>query len=296
MNLSRTFLLAGIGALLLQTEGIAQTEIATFEDGTKIEYEFLSDRPEDISPLNIYWGFFAANVIEGLRVQYNVSNDASVSLQTNVFGGSMYGNTADSLFTEDKHPAARSFRLRGTYVFSKSEKTKRMGLTLKSESTGYNEVTAYQLQHDVPRSLAWAVRAGLGYRNTDLLMFAPYGLTYTEAALGISRVRTRNIALMTTNGKGKPRKYRGSSQMTLFADALFFLGTEAPRAEVAEQIEADSVSPRNAGVEIGWEGRTTFWGKRDWGFFGSAGYIITPAHRTMSYGFGLYMGFMNQYA
>ena len=281
---------------MMSFDGFSQTQIATFEDGTKIEYEFLSDRPEDISSLNVYWGFFDGNVIEGLRIQYNSGDNGSVSLQTNVFGGSMYGNTADSLFTEGKLPAARSFRVRGSYVFSKSEKTKSMGLTLKSESTGYNEVTAYQLQHDVPRSLAWAVRGGFGYRNTDLLMFAPYGLTYTETSLGLSRVRTRNIALMTTNGKGKSRKYRGSSQMTLFADALFFLGTEAPRAEVAAQMTEDNFSPRNAGIEIGWEGRTTFWGKRDWGFFGAAGYLITPAHQTMTYGFGIYMGFMNKYA
>lgn len=278
-----------------QLDALAQNQ-ATFEDGTAIEYEVLSDRPEDISSLNVYWGFFATNVIEGLRVQYNFDDLSSVSLQTNVFGASLYGNTADSLFTDGTPPAARSFRLRGSYVFSKSEKPKTMGLTLKSKSTGYNEITAYQLEYDVPRSYAWAVRGGMGYRNIDLFTFAPYGLTYTEASVGISRVRTRNIALMTRNGKGKPRKYRGSSQMTLFADALFFLGADAPRIENAEMMEADGFTPRKAGVEIGWEGRTTFWGKRDWGFFGAAGFILTPAHATMTYGFGLYMGFINKHS
>lgn len=274
----------------------AQRSTAVFEDGTQIEYEVLSDRPEDISKLNIYWGALASNVIEGIRVQYNFDDLSHITLQTNVFGGILYDGVEDSLYTAGKTPAARSFRLRGSYVFASSEKPKESGITLKSESTGANTITAYQLEYDIPRSYAYAVRGGIGYRNTDLLAFSPWSLTYTEVSLGISRIRTRNIALMTTTGKGKPRKYRGSSQMTLFADALFFLGTEAPQIAVAEQMAAEGFEPTNAGVELGWEGRTTFWGKRDWGFFGSAGFIVTPDRSSMTYGFGLYMGFINDHS
>ena len=280
-------------ALSLPHFAQAQQGSATFDDGTVIEYEILSDRPEDGSAVGIYWGTMASNVMEGLQVTYRATDDLTLSLQTNVMGAVMYGNDDDSLFVDNKKPAARSFRVRGSYTLKTKEKPKKMGLSLKSESTGYNEVTVYQLQYDVPRVYTLAVRGGFGYRNTDLIGLAPYGITYNELSVGLSWSRSRNIALMTLGGKGKPRKYRGSSQMSLYGDALVFMGTTSPRIEYLESFNSDNATVSPVGFEIGWQGRTSFWGKRDWGFFGQAGYLVTPNHSTPTFGFGIYAGFMN---
>ncbi|MGB1075030.1 MAG: hypothetical protein ACPGYK_02500 [Flavobacteriales bacterium] len=278
---------------LLPLNGWCQRQSAAFEDGTKIEYEVLTDRPEHMSRLGIFWGAFTTDLVEGLQIQFAIPGKGLVSLQTNVLGAALYGDAPDSLYTQNEPPAARSFRLRGVYFIKTNDKPKTLGLTLKSESTGYNEQTVYQLEYEVPRTYAWGVHGGIGYRNTDLLASSPYGLTYTELAMGVALTRSRNIALMTSTGKGKPRKYKGSSQMLLYADALLFFGIEAPHLENQIQMDLDNFQPSEAGFEMGWQGRTSFWGKRDWGFYAQAGFLVAPARSTPTFGFGIYAGFNN---
>ena len=82
---------------------------------------------------------------------------------------------------------------------------------------------------------------------------------------------------------------QGTASMQLTADGLLFMGTENTDSTSAELLDANSV-----GLEVAWVGRASFWGKRDWGIWLTAGAGVGPLTAYPVAGGGLYFGFGNK--
>ena len=138
-------------------------------------------------------------------------------------------------------PASRSWRLRGHVFLSSWTKTKTKRLSLQSKSSGYNEVTRYTVEMDVPRTSYLAFHGGVSYQNLTAVESVSYG----ELSLGVSLVRARHIDFeVYDEGKAGAVRQRGGSFMELYADALIFNNPAPFPLSTQEYFEEDGLEAR----------------------------------------------------
>jgi len=271
--------------LLFTADAWGQRRMMTFDDGTELEVDFLSDDPDDFRPLWLNWGAFAEGSLNGLGIDYWLPGKGRVQLTTSLIGTDLLREQEDSLYVGGSKPAHRPWRVKGHYFLKTWDKTKPTKITLSSKSTGYNEITAYVTEEDLPRRHYLSLHGGVGYQNLEA-SYGPY--RYYEVAVGLSLMRLRHMDLMVVGeGKSGFRQSRGGAWMELYADALFFAGAETFRVD-SEPVEMSSI-----GVEAAWMGGVTLGKAGKSALIAKAGLMVGPFYTTAVYGFGFSFALMD---
>lgn len=271
--------------LLFTADAWGQRRMMTFDDGTELEVDFLSDDPDDFRPLWLNWGAFAEGSLNGLGIDCWLPGKGRVQLTTSLVGTDLLREQEDSLYVGGSKPAHRPWRVKGHYFLKTWDKTKPTKITLSSKSTGYNEITAYVTEEDLPRRHYLSLHGGVGYQNLQA-SFGPY--RYYEVAVGLSLMRLRHMDLMVVGeGKSGFRQSRGGAWMELYADALFFAGAETFRID-SEPQEMSSI-----GVEAAWMGGVTLGKAGKSALIAKAGLMVGPFYTTAVYGFGFSFALMD---
>ena len=271
--------------LLFASEAWGQRRMMTFDDGTELEVDFLSDDPDDFRPLWLNWGAFAEGSLNGIGIDYWLPGKGRLQLTTSLVGTNLLREQEDSLYVGGVKPAHRPWRVKGHYFLKSWDKTKPTKITLSSKSTGYNEITAYVTEEELPRRHYLSLHGGVGYQNLEA-SFGPY--RYYEVAVGLSLMRLRHMDLMVVGeGKSGFRQSRGGAWMELYADALFFAGAETFRIG-SEPQEMSSI-----GVEAAWMGGVTLGKAGKSALIAKAGVMVGPFYTTAVYGFGFSFALMD---
>ncbi len=259
-------------AVLAASSALSQRVTAEFEDGTTMEYEILSNSPDDLATILLSFGATQSNVRDGMKIDY-FNKDLGV-----------FTVRLPSLMTLLDNSVSPSMRASGLFFLNASTKTKMKPITLMSTSSG-DVITKYRTETPIDRKSRFGVHGGLGFRDTR---YSPFGssenVTYTELAAGVGLFRSQHIAIMR-EVNGAAYRAQGTASMQLTADALVFLGTERADATNPSPIESESL-----GFEVAWVGRSSFWGKRDWGIWLTAGYGVGPVGSYPILGGGLSAG------
>ncbi|MBL6644861.1 MAG: hypothetical protein ISP55_00230 [Flavobacteriales bacterium] len=261
-----------------------QRQVATFDDGTEVEYEVVSDNSEDIKSLWMSWGGTFNGSMHGLGFDYWIPGKAKLDLSTSILGMSLLAPDEDSLYVDGTKPAFRPWRLRGHYVLSSKVKTKENKISLKSVDSGANERTVYVTNYDLPRTTYYCLHGGVGYQING-------GVSYGEIAIGASLMRARNLDLqLFTGGKRGAKQQRGSSFMEVYADLLLFTNAAPFLQEYATELSEDGVDARPIGLEVAWRGMTTAGAKAGFGVFDKLGAGVGPYAAYVVGGFGFMFG------
>lgn len=284
--MKNTIALALVACTLLFTgDAWGQRRMMTFDDGTELEVDFLSDDPDDFRPLWLNWGAFAEGSLNGLGIDYWLPGKGRVQLTTSLVGTDLLREQEDSLYVGGSKPAHRPWRVKGHYFLKTWDKTKPTKITLSSKSTGYNEITAYVTEEELPRRHYLSLHGGVGYQNLEAV-YGPY--RYYEVAVGLSLMRLRHMDLMVVGeGKSGFRQSRGGAWMELYADALFFAGAETFRVD-SEPEEMSAI-----GVEAAWMGGVTMGKAGKSALIAKAGLMVGPFFTTAVYGFGFSFALMD---
>ncbi len=276
------FLLAAL--LFAGSTATAQRQVATFDDGTEVEYEVVSDNSEDIKSLWMSWGATFNGSMHGLGFDYWIPGKAKLDLSTSILGTALLAPDEDSLYVDGTKPAFRPWRLRGHYVLSSKVKTKENKVSLKSVASGANERTVYVTNYDLPRTTYYCLHGGVGYQING-------GVSYGEIAIGASLMRARNLDLqLFTGGKSGAKQQRGSSFMEVYADLLLFTNAAPYLEEYATELSEDGVDARPIGLEVAWRGMTTVGAKAGFGVFAKLGAGVGPYAAYVVGGFGFMFG------
>ena len=263
-------------ATLAAHHSFAQRVTAEFEDGTTMEYEILSSSPDNLAPITLSFGSTQGNVRDGMKVDY-FNEDLGI-----------FQLRLPSLLTLVDNSVSPSLRASGLFFLNSSSKTTMKPITLMSTQSG-DVVTKYRTETPIDRKSRFGVHGGLGYRDTR---YSPFGtdelVTYAELMAGVGMFRSQHISIMR-EVNGAAYRAQGTASMQLTADAVLFLGTERADATDASPIESESL-----GFEVAWVGRSSFWGKRDWGIWLTAGYGVGPVGSYPVLGGGLFFGYGNK--
>lgn len=280
--MTRLFLFLAL--ISLGFSSTAQRQVATFDDGTEVEYEVVSDNSEDIKSLWMSWGGTFNGSMHGLGFDYWIPGKAKLDLSTSILGMSLLAPDEDSLYVDDTKPAFRPWRLRGHYVLSSKVKTKENKISLKSVASGANERTVYVTNYDLPRTTYYCLHGGVGYQING-------GVSYGEIAIGASLMRARNLDLqLFTGGKRGAKQQRGSSFMEVYADLLLFTNAAPYLQDYATELSEDGVDARPIGLEVAWRGMTTVGAKAGFGVFAKLGAGVGPYAAYVVGGFGFMFG------
>jgi hypothetical protein len=277
-------LLLFLALISLGFSSTAQRQVATFDDGTEVEYEVVSDNSEDIKSLWMSWGGTFNGSMHGLGFDYWIPGKAKLDLSTSILGTALLAPDEDSLYVDGTKPAFRPWRLRGHYVLSSKVKTKENKISLKSVASGANERTVYVTNYDLPRTTYYCLHGGVGYQING-------GVSYGEIAIGASLMRARNLDLqLFTGGKRGAKQQRGSSFMEVYADLLLFTNAAPFLQEYATELSEDGVDARPIGLEVAWRGMTTVGAKAGFGVFAKLGAGVGPYAAYVVGGFGFMFG------
>ena len=274
--------------LFAGTTAFAQRQVASFDDGTEIEYEVVSDNSEDIKSLWMSWGGMANGSLHGLGFDYWVPGKAKLDLSTSILGTALLSPNEDSLYVDGTKPASRPWRLSGHYVLNSKVKTKENKISLKSVASGANERTVYVTNYDLPRTTYYCLHGGVGYQNRPEVRG---GVSYGEIALGVSLMRARNLDLqLFTGGKSGAKQQRGSSFMEVYADVLLFTNAGPYTLDAAMEMADEGVEARPVGIEVAWRGMTTLGAGAGFGLFAKLGGGVGPYSAYAVGGFGFMFG------
>ena len=238
MNLR--FLLPAL--LLLGTTASAQRQVASFDDGTEIEYEVASDNAEDLKSTWLSWGGTANGSLHGIGIDHWLPGKAKLEFSGSILGTSVLTPDEDSLYVDGTKPASRPWRLRGHVVLNSKTKTKSNKISLKSVASGANERTVYVTEYELPRTTYYCLHGGVGYQNRPAIYS---GVSYGEIAIGASLMRARNLDLqLYTGGKSGAKRQRGSSFMEVYADVLLFTNAGPYTLDAALEMAEEGVEAR----------------------------------------------------
>ena len=271
--------------------GTAQNQTAVFEDGRKMDYNLLSEDCEDMKPLWLHWGALGEGSIYGAQIDTWIPGKARIQLTTSILGTNvLQGDREDSVYVDGIRPGGRPWRLRG-HVFLKSwTKSKTKRISLKSESTGYKEVTSYTMEMEMPRTSYLSFHGGIGYQN----LAATEDINWREIALGVSLVRARHLDFeVYDEGKTGALRRRGGSFMELYADALIFTGADPYTVSLLEEYAAEGREPRSLGMEVAWKGMATGSSKGGFGLWVKSGVMVGPYRIHPLFGAGFSFSLMD---
>lgn len=274
--------------ILASFSATAQRQVASFDDGSEIEYEVVSDSSEDIKSLWMSWGGTLNGSMHGLGFDYWIPGKAKIDLSTSILGTALLAPEEDSLYVNGTKPASRPWRLRGHYVLSSKVKAKENKISLKSVASGANERTVYVTNYDLPRTTYFCLHGGVGYQNRPEING---GVSYGEIAIGASMMRARNLDLqLYTGGKNGAKQQRGSSFMEVYADILIFTNAGPYLQEYATELSEEGSDARPIGLEVAWRGMTTLGAGAGFGLFTKLGGGVGPYAAYVVGGFGFMFG------
>ena len=90
----------------------AQIRTAVFEDGNKLDYNVLSESPDDLKPMAAL-GHLLEGALYGAQIDKWIPGKARIQFTTSLAGSNLLMPSEDSLFVDGTRPAGRSWRLRG---------------------------------------------------------------------------------------------------------------------------------------------------------------------------------------
>ena len=266
----------------------AQRQVATFDDGTEIEYEVASDNAEDLKSTWLSWGGTANGSLHGIGIDHWLPGQAKLEFSGSILGTSVLAPDEDSLYVDGTKPASRPWRLRGHVVLNSKTKTKPNKISLKSVASGANERTVYVTEYDLPRTTYYCLHGGVGYQNRPEVYS---GVSYGEIAIGASLMRARNLDLqLYTGGKSGAKRQRGSSFMEVYADLLLFTNAGPYIQTDADELAMDGIEARSLGLEVAWRGMTTVGAGAGFGLFAKLGAGVGPYNPYVVGGFGFMFG------
>ncbi|MGB0171285.1 MAG: hypothetical protein ACPF8Y_04825 [Flavobacteriales bacterium] len=266
----------------------AQRQVATFDDGTEIEYEVASDNAEDLKSTWLSWGGTANGSLHGIGIDHWLPGQAKLEFSGSILGTSVLSPDEDSLYVDGTKPASRPWRLRGHVVLNSKTKTKPNKISLKSVASGANERTVYVTEYDLPRTTYYCLHGGVGYQNRPEVYS---GVSYGEIAIGASLMRARNLDLqLYTGGKSGAKRQRGSSFMEVYADLLLFTNPGPYIQTDADELAMDGIEARSLGLEVAWRGMTTVGAGAGFGLFAKLGAGVGPYTPYVVGGFGFMFG------
>lgn len=266
----------------------AQRQVATFDDGTEIEYEVASDNAEDLKSTWLSWGGTANGSLHGIGIDHWLPGKAKLEFSGSILGTSVLSPDEDSLYVDGTKPASRPWRVRGHVILKRTTKLKKNKISLKSVASGANERTVYVTEYDLPRAVYTCLHGGFGYQNRPEIYG---GVSYGEIAIGASLMRARNLDLqLYTGGKSGAKKQRGSSFMEVYADLLLFTNAGPYIQTEATDLAAEGIEARNLGLEVAWRGMTTVGAKAGFGIFAKLGAGVGPYNPYVVGGFGFMFG------
>ena len=82
----RFFGLATAVALIAGTSAQAQTRTAVFDDGNKLDYNVLSESPDDLKPMWLHWGTFSEGALYGAQIDPWIPGKARIQFTTRLAG------------------------------------------------------------------------------------------------------------------------------------------------------------------------------------------------------------------
>ena len=88
-SMIRTFHFVGLALAVVLTAGTsahAQTRTAVFEDGSKLDYNVLSESPEDLKPMWLHWGTFSEGALYGAQIDKWIPGKARIQFTTSLAG------------------------------------------------------------------------------------------------------------------------------------------------------------------------------------------------------------------
>lgn len=266
----------------------AQRQVATFDDGTEVEYEIASDNAEDLKSTWLSWGGTANGSLHGIGIDHWLPGQAKLEFSGSILGTSVLSPDEDSLYVDGNKPASRPWRLRGHVVLNSKTKTKSNKISLKSVASGANERTVYVTELDLPRTMYYCLHGGVGYQNRPEIYS---GVSYGEIAIGASLMRARNLDLqLYTGGKMGAKRQRGSSFMEVYADILLFTNAGPYIQTDADELAVDGIEARSLGLEVAWRGMTTVGAGAGFGLFAKLGGGVGPYTTYVVGGFGFMFG------
>ena len=266
----------------------AQRQVATFDDGTEIEYEVASDNAEDLKSTWLSWGGTGNGSLHGLGIDHWLPGKAKLEMSTSIIGTALLSPDEDSLYVDMTKPASRPWRLRGHVVLNSTTQTKKRKINLKSVASGANERTVYVTEYDLPRTVYYCLHGGVGYQNRPDVNG---GVRYGEIAIGASLMRARNLDLkLFTGGKTGAKNQRGSSFMEVYADLLLFTNAGPYIQSNATELANDGIEARSLGLEVAWRGMTTVGAGAGFGMFAKLGGGVGPYRPYLVGGFGFMFG------
>ena len=214
---------------------------ASFDDGTEIEYEVVSDNSEDIKSLWMSWGGMTGSSTCTASVSTTGCRAKPSSTSASILGTALLSPDEDSLYVDGTKPRLAARGDCAANVCS-TVKTKENKISLKSVANGANERTVYVTNYDLPRTTYYCLHGGVGYQNRPEVRG---GVSYGEIALGVSLMRARNTDLqLFTSGKSGAKQQRGSSFMEVYADVLLFTNAGPYTLDAAMEMADEGVEAR----------------------------------------------------
>lgn len=263
-------------AAVVASTAYGQRMQAEFEDGTTMEYEILSNAATDIAPVYLTLGATHGNVRDGMKIDY-------YNPDLGVFQLRLPSMLA---FAEDN--VGIPWRISGLYFLTDETQQKTREVTLMATSSG-DVITKYRAEAPIERGVRMGIHGGIGRRNTvSGTFYSDEDTEYTEVSLGLGLFRSQHLSIMR-EVDGAAYRAQGSASMMLTADAMAFLGTKPTDSTYQGELESSPL-----GFEVAWVGRASFWGKRDWGIWLTAGYGAGPVSGYPIAGGGLYFGLGNK--
>ena len=246
----------------------AQKMTATFDDGTKIDYELVE---KELSQMH-HW---------------------AVELPTRLDVG--YRLLAVYYYSPEKFRASAfigfgTYGADGIYYLNSWSKQKPLNLPLKSSYTGANTTTTYYARiPDARRTFYMGPHLAINQNKWKTDRDSIQG---TSIGLGWALTRGRH-AKWIIQGRKRPISVRGTSFNSLIFDLNYFAGLRnisTASQSYTPQPVGDISTP--FGVKLYYEGRTSFVMHREFGIHYSVGYSLSANKKAEPIaGFGFYFGF-----
>jgi hypothetical protein len=249
----------------------SQQYTANFDDGTKVDYDVISDKFTDCKPFNIRWG----------GIEYGLDESHGYQLGASYF-------MKDKFYSQIHFNLLNGFGLlaEGVYFLKSWNKEKTLNFPVKEEYAGYNTIKKYLVKHTLQRQYYLGPHIGYAYNN-----IVKDGYKYSgDISLGAALYRGKFIKVTIQDAvRTKPTKMRGTTQFGLYTDFVYYMITTD---STSSNTSINTTKHSNIGFRMFISGKGSLWGKRDFGLFYllGAGTGGTESLYPML-GFGIYGGF-----
>lgn len=277
------FFLLGVLAIL-PIIVMSQRHTATFENGTKVDYDIITTKFTDSKRFNLRGGAYVVNL----------------DLHTYLLGASYYmpNKFLLGVHYQPSQPVSNFSKLRsgsGVYadalIFVKSieDLTPAKTTIIVKDVTEGTTRYKYKVKHDLTRRVHFGPHAGYIMHPNPVHRSYGYGFITRadeiELGFGCLRGRYIKIAAYTDN---KVTKLQGTSSLRAQGDFVMYQYTYSADSTFQYRKKFDK-----SGIRVYLEGKFSIWGKLDWGLVGGIGLgtygFISRTY--FMYNGGVYIGF-----